>query len=68
MAPSVICPGLVAESYFTAMLAVLAVLLFSAVKAPATVVWLVGAFTVPTVSMPLIGWLKPVMPTWIPGL
>ena len=48
-----------AESYFTAMLAVLTTSVFSAPSAAPTVVWLLVAPTAPVVLTPLIGWLKP---------
>ena len=50
-----------AASYFTAMFAVLAMLLFSADRAPPTVVCWVAAPTVPTASTPFTDWLKPVI-------
>ena len=64
VAPSVIVLPPTA-SYFTAMLAVLVTLVFSAVKASATEVFAVAAVaavTAPVVLTLSIGWLKPVMP------
>src|ERR1700761_8601036 len=59
VAPSVILVP-PAASYLTAMLAVLSIFVFSAVKAPATVVCAVGPLTAPVVLTVLTGWLKPV--------
>ena len=66
-APSVIVLPFGA-SYFTAMVAVLAMLLFSADNAPPTVVCCWATPTVPRVSTLFTDWLKPVTLTWIPGL
>src|SRR5258708_3840915 len=59
VAPSVIfVPP--AASYLTAILAVLSIFVFSAVKARATVVCAVGPVTAPVLLTLLTGWLKPV--------
>ncbi len=58
VAPRVIFvpPG---ASYLTAIFAVLSIFVFSAVKAPATVVCAVGPVTAPVLLTLLTGWLKP---------
>nr|WP_329956636.1 hypothetical protein [Collimonas humicola] len=48
-------------SYLTAILAVLSMLVFNAVRAPATVVCAVGPVTAPVALTVLIGWLKPLI-------